>query len=322
VTITVAIQEGLAHGAEWGTAFAARHRARTGGSQRTGEVDVLLGLFVAGLPTVRTALQPSFESLDLSLRIGWVYCHQSPIVGWENQGVHHGCELGDLLVVVRSSFGGRVARRALLVQFKITGGTYGLTDDQGELYMDWPEFKYTRPAKPWRRSAHPKKPHRGAQIGFFMRCPSCGEPHGEMRADIPCGNKVSLASEIAALVLDGGGRELRDLTSVRRTRGWDRVVWDLLLETTAATLNYHTYTTARRDLGGVLDAIRLFGVALCALPDGVPGIMVEASPPSGEVPLLERFDEGPPEEMPRERLDRPPSGAISTVFIDVGEASE
>ncbi len=323
MAITVAIEEGLTRGAVWGTHFAAKHGTRTGRRQRTGEVDVLLGLFVDGLPHIRTALRGSLASLGLSLRMGWVYCHQSPIVGWPDTGVVHKCELGDLLIVVRSSFGGRVARRALLVQFKISGGNYGLTDNQGKLYMQWPAFKYTSPKKPWRRSVHPKKPHRGAQVGLFVRCPNCGQPHGQMRANIPGGNGVPFASEIAALLLDGGGRELQDLTAVRRTQGWDRVVWDLICETTRATLKYHGYTTTHRNLGGVaLDAMSNSGVAFLVMPDGTPGLMVEAHPSLAESPSLERFDDGPPADMPRQRLGQPPSGAISTVFIDIDEAPD
>src|SRR6202035_1261026 len=172
-----------------------------------------------------------------------------------------------------------VSRRALLLQFKISGGTCGLTDSQGKLYTKWPAFHYTSPSRPTaRQSVRPKKAHRGAQVGLFVRCPACGEPHGQMRADIPGQNGVPLASEIAALLLGAGGRELAELAAVRRTWGWDRVVWDLLADTTAATLNYYGYTTARRDLSEVaLDAVRRFGVAFCGMPDGTPGMMMEAS---------------------------------------------
>lgn len=325
LALIVPIEEGLRRGADWATEFAANYASETKKPRKTGEVDVLLGLHVAGFPHIRTGLIRELAGLGLSLRMGWVYCHQSPIIGWTDASGTHGCELGDLLIVVTSSAGKRVARRALLVQFKISGGTYGLTDAQGRLYKEWPAFRYTKPNRPtWRRSVHPKKPHRGAQIGLFQRCHRCGEPHGQMRCDIPGENGVPLAREIEALLLGGGGRELRDFPEVRRKQGWDRMIWDLVHETTRATLNYHGYTYKRRDLDrAALAAARQFGVALVNTPDGMPGLMIQTSPYSDATPdSLERRDEGPPPQLPRERFEPSSSGAISTVFIDVAESHD
>jgi hypothetical protein len=327
LSIVPDIEEGLRRGARWGTKFAEDYRRRTGSTSRTGEVDVLLGLFVHGLPYMRATLGGPLADLGLSLRMGWVYCHQSPIVGWtDDTGTHLGCEIGDLLIVVRNTTVDRISRRALLVQFKITGGSYGLTDAQGRLYTEWPVFRYTRPSRPtWRRSVHPKRGHRGAQIGLFVRCGGCGEPHGEMRCDIPGGSEIPLARELAALLLDGGGREFGELAAVRRTQGWDRVVWDLINETTAATLNYHGHTAARRDFArAAREALDLYGVAFAVMPEGLPGLMAESSSAPGRIAAssLARYDEGPPPDLPRKRLDDPSSGGISTLFIDIGEAPD
>jgi hypothetical protein len=313
VTVAGTIDEGLGLGQEWGRRFAQSR------GKRAGEIDILLGIFVAGLPEMRRELSFKLRPLGLESRMGWVYCHQSPIVGWSERGHEGSCELGDLLVVVRNSIGGRVSRRALLVQFKVGGGR-GVSGDQAILYTEWPVFHYKKKEhRSKRRSVHPKEAHRGAQVGLIAECPGCGEPHGEISSQIVDGGRVRLAEELAALILGGGGREFASLQEVRRKRNWDRVVWDLIGEVTAVSLSQTGFGARRRDLDGIARLI---------LTEGVPGLMAEASSsPIGEDTLELRYiadgwdvESGPLSELgERPRLDS--SGAISTLFIDVTDAT-
>ncbi|HEX8052128.1 MAG TPA: hypothetical protein VF517_03985 [Thermoleophilaceae bacterium] len=209
---------------------------------------IVSGLLTSGVPTLDTELRRVLRPFGFDLTVGGVFCHGTPKVQLKGGG---SCELADLLVVVRYENGGFVERNALLLQAKKEGGAPP-KGNQLRLYEDWPEFVYSSAAglKGLKRSVHPKAPGPGAQFVELGTCPSCkkwaaGCPVDGWAADSwrPGTARRPFLNELSDVIRGWSGRRF-ELPPRARTRGWDRVIEDLLRVTAE-----RAFRVAKRAMG-------------------------------------------------------------------------
>ena len=102
-----------------------------GQSKPTGEVGFVAAVVIGGVHDIANAWSPLLHPHGLSVKMGGVFCHQTPRATFaNNSGKIVSCELADLLVVVEDNTGGRPGRRwAALIQAKMAapGGGQTLT---------------------------------------------------------------------------------------------------------------------------------------------------------------------------------------------------
>jgi hypothetical protein len=286
------------------------------------EVDILYGFFEVGVPAVAREFASLFATVGRIVRVGGVFCHQTPVVTFRylerGTKLDTRCELGDLLLVAhyRESWGEELD--ALLIQFKVGDLPHADSHDaQWRLYSEWPPFEWDL-APYYRRSPRPSGPHAGAIHAAFYndsRRPR-GRPADEQ---IEPRMLADLLNEAALLV---GGRSIKSYNLARADAhaGWSEVVWDLIDSTARRLVN--------RQRSNVVGQSRSGGL-LPILPDGSPpptllaDAVVRAA--SGERGIVEAVwesafrgdgDRFQPPALSRSS-DDDESGAISVVAIEV-----
>jgi hypothetical protein len=280
------------------------------------EPDIIASLIFEGLPLCARTWSHTLPALGLRFQTSGVFCHQSPKVKFiPNPQRLHGCELGDLLFAhFHTDSTDHVSRRALLLQAKVvkysksayspTGGASQLT-----LYLKWPAFAYANGSfKGELREVAPHSRHVGAKY-LLIRAPDPARLP-ERTELLPCSaGKVltpsrSLGDELARLVLLDAGRRFSSYQQSRASRGWSRVVWDLLLNAKDLANAFN-----RRNAGYVGN-IRLETPESIAELDGAP------SGPDWLDTFQALPEDGLPERTPQEVFDTErPVGASVVVSI-------
>jgi len=133
------------------------------------EPDFVAGLVIESTPLIHSALNSVLARRGTSVSMSSVFCHQTPQVTFGSHPAAS-CELGDILFAyVHTSRVGQPRRNAVLFQAKVSAQQpYRIHTgerDQLRLYVDWPDFTYTRATAltGQKRSVTPKAPHSGAQ---------------------------------------------------------------------------------------------------------------------------------------------------------------
>lgn len=209
------------------------------------EPDFVAGLVIETAPLIYSALNAILSPRGVSVSISSVFCHQKPEV---TLGSHPAasCELGDILFAyVHTPRVGPARRNAILFQAKSTAHLpYNIKPREKEqlrLYMDWPDFTYTRSTSltGQKRFVTPKAPHSGAQylliddrpphdptsglLGFPGTYPvGCCMPDESLR------DHCHLAAELFNLFIFRTGRPFEDKSTARKKLNWSQVVWDTL----------------------------------------------------------------------------------------------
>lgn len=293
-------------------------------SERTWEVDVLVGLFRVALPLLDRAFRAAAIGSGLTTRLGGIFCHQSPKLTF---GPNDTCEIGDLLVVVKYGTTAPPIYTALLLQTKMSSGEQlGSDDTQYELYVRWPTFAWVKSGDS--RTVTDPRPNRGAQIGTIDACAD-GCPQCTATVMVPGGQARELAEELFDLFHRGSGREFDTEQAVIDTgrTDWSRVVWDLLRFTVGSVV----YNWKRAQESG---SPRPFGISgIFLMPGTLDPTEFFAPLPSDSDEEITDFAEAwksdmfsPPDEpfdpTFSDRQDDDSLGGVSTIFIDVGQDTE
>ena len=298
---------------------------------------LVAGLITRGIPVLRRELGHAFAASGRRVSVGGVFCHGAPKV--ELRGGDR-CELGDLLVVVRHDRYDVVLRKSLLVQAK--------REDQAppqgaqlDLYEDWPAFKYWRAGRLTgaQRSVRPHEAHLGAQFLELGTCPSCGRWAHECdvsgwtaRSWYGQERPRAFARELTDVIEGVRGRSF-DLPPPARTRGWDRVMDDLLRVTAERTFRVARQAMGRAGRGDIRSMYRAIALERClpVLPEppALFGDLGVARAAREELAFLSDAStellegDGPPE-LPPDLLEPDDDDAdgdgVSLLLIDIGRA--
>jgi len=239
-------------------------------------------------------------------------------------------ELGDLLLVRTGIHNGKVHdRRALLLQAKKTSGIPATPDNasQHHLYATWPTFTYVRSGPRLngkKRHVRVPNPYSGAKYFLIGERPVPGYCHNPLAHLIGIHEECQLHlaeptqptisayrcffQEMLDFILGNTGREY--LTPPpNRTRGWDRVIEDLLNQTARRESAY-----TRR--AGIIGGLRGQALIFTAGEFGAGGVLV------GRIPatlLQRREDDIPPTETP-ENWPEGEGGGVSIIeFVAISE---
>ncbi len=221
-------------------------------SPRRTEPEYVACLTLFAAPAFAADWRQILQRHGVQLAAASVFCHARPIV---DTGDWTDPELGDILFVHRHEDArGNVRRNALLFQAKVSSSqphAIGKKErHQLRLYQGWPDFKYVTPGslKGEDRQIQPKRWHRGGQyLQIDERPPSDPQsglqgppsfPAGVCLPQDPLVIHMDLASELLVWLSGFSGRPFRDWASAATTKGWSRVVWDLLRESLGAALRW------------------------------------------------------------------------------------
>ncbi len=208
------------------------------------EPDLVAGLVLESSPIIYSALKKILTPLRVSVSMSSVFCHQTPQVTFNNSSAS--CELGDILFIyVNTRRNGQINRNAILFQAKASSKQpYKLAQSeqvQLRLYMDWPDFVYTRSSRlnGQSRSISPKSPHAGAQylliddrtpndpMSGLMGYPGT-YPIGCCIPDFFLHDHNNLAMELFNLFTFRTGRAFNDQQTSQNQKDWSTVIWDLI----------------------------------------------------------------------------------------------
>jgi hypothetical protein len=291
-------------------------------SGTTTEVDVLFGLFTTSIDELDRRVGALMRPLGLRCYVSGIFCHQSPMLSFEGRP---SVELGDLLIAYRYSGPNQSFNNAFLLQTKCSEKPVYTPGEQLDLYTKWPKFTWKKTGEARRVSP---RAHRGAQYGFIdvceKGCPSCSIT----TAVAPSTAGTDLADELVDVIMGASGRPFKDYDQAKRGRNWDRVIWDLLIDTVRrADFAHARADELRRNRSS--SAARAFlaeaGVSIRSLARPLPLLLTQSGAPypkSLEQAWFypaEEYAEVPPEipEEPSATLDLPDDNAISTIFVDV-----
>lgn len=301
------------------------------------EPDFIAGLVIESTPLIHAALDSVLSSSRISVSMSAVFCHQTPQVTF---GTHPSasCELGDILFAyVHTPRIGSARRNAILFQAKATAQQpykiHTADTDQLRLYMDWPDFVYTRSSflTSQKRSVTPKAPHSGAQYLLIDDRP----PHDPMSGLLafprtyPVGccmpdkylhDHAHLASELFNLLTFRTGRSFEDKKTAAMKNDWSQVVWDVL-ETGVKKAFNRNNSGRRHTPRGVGDTIQMLDGASFARTSSLqPGNTVEDIIGRKGARFLFALDnDEPPGNRNRFSDTDGPEGGVSVVLIETSE---
>lgn len=208
------------------------------------EPDFVAGLVIESAPRLYQAYKAILNPYGIQVSLAAVFCHQTPKVKFAGMR-RTSCEVGDLLIVhIHRYLDGLISRNALLYQAKMTSRQplklHSSEIDQLNLYKGWPDFEYhNSPPLRGQRKVTPKSAHPGAKYMLIDNrsqsdlqtclttisdtCPiGCCMPNQAL-----CSHN-HLAAEMFDFLCLRSGRAFTDRSSSLQTKGWSRVVWDLL----------------------------------------------------------------------------------------------
>lgn len=285
------------------------------------EPDYIAGLVLEGTRDLAAAWAPLLAPYQVSLT--GVFCHQSPMVRFNNMG----CELGDLLWVhEHTDAAGTTSRNALLLQAKKTSDLPHPVPAQDaiqfELYEQWPRFEYRhRPLAPDSRQVTPMLAHSGAQ--YLVISEDAGRqfwpPAVVCSVTDPLNAWHSLGGALAMFLAGGTGRSFVDRAAAQGTDDWDAVVWDLLRTSAHKVFNRRRARYVNEPRQVVAYLASLDGLLLstgvpsrllsAAMGDEYAGALGEVEPFDG----LEPYEVNPPV-PPEERMDDDDGGVSVLIF--------
>ena len=302
------------------------------------EEHLVAGLVARGIPVLRRELGHAFAGSGRRVSVGGVFCHGTPKVELRDGGR---CELGDLLVVVRHDRHDVVLRRSLLAQAKRKDQAPP-KGAQLDLYERWPPFEYWRagPLTGKRRSVRPHAAHPGAQFVEFGPCRSCGLWAHQCEVNWWTARSWygrerprSFARELTDVIEGLRGRSFA-LPPPAQTRGWDRVMDDLLRVTAERAFRVARRAMGRAGRGGLGSMYRAVAAERClpVLPEplGTFGDTGAGHAAGDELAFLADAGaallegDGPPE-LPPELLepddDGGDGGGVSLLVVEIGPAA-
>jgi len=148
------------------------------------EPDFMAALMLRGVAEFAPRWVEHFQQTGHELSILSVFCHQRPIVKWPASP--KGCELGDLLVMVRHHEPARTCQSALLLQAKCIQPDWNHSGEpQLELYRSWPAFRYASPLRHEERDVLPKSVHGGAEYLVLFGPPFACDDYFQRRRPRP-----------------------------------------------------------------------------------------------------------------------------------------
>ena len=301
------------------------------------EPDFVAGLVIESTPLIHSALKSVLSPRGISVSMCAVFCHQTPRVTFGSDP-SASCELGDILFAyVHTPRVGPARRNALLFQAKASAKQpyriHKAESDQLRLYMDWPDFTYTRSSflTGQMRSVTPKAPHSGAQYMLIDDRP----PHEPMSGLLalpgtyPVGccmpdealqDHDDLASELFYLFIFRTGRPFEDRYPAGKKQDWSRVVWDLLETGLKKTFGRKNSGRSREprsagDTGHMLDGMsfcRASSWMSCSTAAEVVGRNAARS-------MYAQDNNIPPGHRDREEAIEEPQGGVSVVLIETSE---
>ncbi len=234
------------------------------------EPDFVAGLVLVSTPILYHVLRSIFGPHGIHFSLAAVYCHQTPKVQFPGMS-RTSCEIGDILFAhVHTPASGSVKRNALLYQAKMASSqphrVSSSEADQLKLYSDWPLFTYFRSSPlTGQINVVPKLPHKGAQYMLIDNRPQSDPESGlqGIPGTYPIGSCMPgpylqdhnpLADEIFDFLLLHTGRVYSDRSASSATRGWSKLIWDLLTTGLLKAFNRVNsgWTSAPRRGGGSL----------------------------------------------------------------------
>ena len=174
-----------------------------------------------------------------NIKFGGCFIHQSPIVQFDSPHNQRGCELGDLLVLLRKRTKDDVRYNAALIQLKISDISPATLHGEGDLkqlylYEKWPVFTIISTGE--RYDLFPKTVTQGALYSivqrksvpqFFMAEPeSCMAFSGDMTFGRFIQNAINWQA----------GRTVADESS-KPLDEWSRLIWDLIKQSAHKVFN-------------------------------------------------------------------------------------
>lgn len=301
------------------------------------EPDFVAGIVLEGTPLIQATLNSVLSPRRVSVSMSAVFCHQTPQVTF---GPHPSasCELGDLLFAyVHTPRVGPARRNAILFQAKASAQQpYRIRtgeSDQLRLYMDWPDFVYTRSSflTGQKRSVTPKAPHSGAQylliddrpphepmsglLGFPGTYPvGCCMPDEYLR------DHSNLACELFNLLIFRTGRPFEDKNAAAKKQNWSQVVWDVL--ETGVKKSFNRKNSGRRgaprsagDTVQILDGVSFAKTSSWLACSTVAQIVG----PNGAQSFYAQHNDIPPANGDHEGGSDEPDGGVSVVLIETSE---
>lgn len=113
------------------------------------EPGLVASVHLGAIPDINAVWSPLLAAEGINLRLTGIFCHQSPMVTYnDTRGKRQRCELADLLVIINSKTSHFSGRRAALIQAKMASkaGTVEIKKGSGgtqlALYQNWPPFDF------------------------------------------------------------------------------------------------------------------------------------------------------------------------------------
>ena len=206
-----------------------------------------------------------------SLETGGIFVHAQPLVTCKGfpDPTPKSVELGDLLLIRTGIQNGKILeRRALLLQAKKASRIPTKPDNanQHHLYANWPSFKYVRSGPELNgKSRHIKGPNLYSGAKYFLigddPVKGCCHhpilhllcPHDDCQLWLAEPSHPDLSVyrcfylELLDFIIGNTGRSFM-MPPPKRTRGWDRVIKDLLKQTSK---KISAYTRRSKTKGGL-----------------------------------------------------------------------
>jgi hypothetical protein len=284
----------------------------------------------------------TFKSVELfgamKITAGGVFVHAQPLVSCQSfpESAPSSVEIGDLLLIRTLVVNGSVSeRRALLLQAKKANSIPAVPDNKNQwhLYEQWPRFSYAaRSGRLKGKVRHVKEPDMyeaakylligqgsAASLCYCTLCdvwPFCRNHqwrkscmhHSAQPTTPEISRYRCFSSELIAFLAGDAGKVFS--TPKPRTRGWDRVVQDLI-DQTAKAKSIFCGRAARTSAS----AVRGSGALFCSLVEN-SAYSVLGSKDDG----LNISSNGPPD-VPPEWNDDGDGGGISLVefIVEQGE---
>jgi hypothetical protein len=300
------------------------------------EPDFVAGIVLESAPLIRSALIALLAPQGISVSMSAVFCHQTPQVSFDVPQVT--CELGDLMFAyVHTTRDGLTRRNAVLFQAKTSAAQpYRVSageSDQLRLYMDWPDFVYTKSSRlnGQSRTVTPKTPHAGAQYLLIddrsPDQPTSGllglpetYPIGCCVPDLYLRDHNDLASELFNLLIFRTGRAFDDRSRAAKQNDWSQVVWDLL--ESAVKKGFSRKNSGRSNAPrSVSDALSMLdGAGSAAMTsEHASRTVTEILGNRTAARAFHASESEPPRDRDRYEERNEPNGGVSVILIETSE---
>lgn len=300
---------------------------------RPQEPDLVAGLVLESTPFLYAALRAILTPHRIGVSLASVFCHQKPEVAFDSPA--KSCELGDVLFVyVHTPRRGPCRRNALLFQAKMSSKqpypVRAAERHQLQLYVEWPDFRYTRSSglTGQTRNVNPKVPHAGAQYLLIDDRPPDEPasgllgfpgtyPIGCCMPDESLHDHADLASELFHLFLFRTGRAFEDRGAAGSANDWSQVVWDLI---ESGMRNCFNRTRSGRRNSPRAYAASADGLSFCQTSSShCIHTVSQAIGHGSAAQLFDTSGDDPPRQSDRRTNDSEPGSGVSLILIETSE---